>query len=114
MNAQRTKLTAPPAEIELIYQQRGDSHVFIATGFAGFYYSSTMLKTSFDEVAHALGLHISELCGKPASYRLPMTFEEFRDCLKDSNDEDDTDIAELVRRNSIIAQVAPGECGVSR
>lgn len=112
MNPQRTKLTTPPAEIELIYQRRGDSHVFVATGFAGFYYSSTMLKTSFEEVAHALGLHISALCGKPASYRLPMTFEQFRDCLQDSNDEDG--IAELVRRNSIIAQVSSGEFAASR
>lgn len=113
MNAQRTKLSNPPTKIELVYQARGESHVFTATGFAGFYYSSTGLKTSFDEVAMALGMHISALCGKTASYRLAMTFEEFRECLEGSNSED-IDIADLVRRNSITAQVASGEYGLTR
>jgi hypothetical protein len=91
----------PPAEIELIYQNPNGRHVFTATGIAGFYYSSNSLEKTFNEVAMALGLHISRLYGTVAIYHLDRDLAEFTQLLE--TPEEDADVADLLLKSTIIA-----------
>jgi hypothetical protein len=110
MTNKRTVKGLPPAKVELIYQKVGQhSHVFTATSVPGFYYGSTSLERTFNEVARALGVHISRLYNTPATYQLATSLTEFRNRLKTEIKEDDAEyISELLLKNSVIANMASG------
>jgi hypothetical protein len=104
--AQRSERGLPPAEVELVYQEVGGSHVFTAPGIGGFYYSSTSLETTFEEVAHALGLHVSRLYEVEAEYHLSMSLKEFRKHRKPQAEED---VSDVLLRNFVTAKMASSD-----
>jgi hypothetical protein len=95
-----------PAEINLVYQQLGQSHVFTAPNIGGFYYSSTSLEKTFSEAAAALSLHVSRLYKVEASYKLGLSLADFKRKVSAEDSDDDSDVPDLLVKNTVIAKIS--------
>jgi hypothetical protein len=103
-----------PAEINLVYQQLGQSHVFTAPNIGGFYYSSTSLEKTFNEAAAALSLHVSRLYKVEASYKLGLSFADFKRKVNAEDSDDDSDVPDLLVKNTVIAKIALNKSSAAR
>ena len=67
----------PPAKIPLAYRKVGETHVFTASGFTGFYMGHAELRIAYENVARALGEHVSKVSGRKVDYALEMGYADF-------------------------------------
>jgi hypothetical protein len=73
---------SPPAEVMLVYRKVGQSHVFTAIDFPGFYIGSSSLEHAFEQAARGLSQHVSKLYGSSVDYIFNPNFLEFKKRLK--------------------------------
>ena len=74
--------TPPPERIPLVYRMVGETHVFTADGFVGFYVGSSNLSNAFNQLAPALSDHVSTALGCQLSYSMESPFADFESHLK--------------------------------
>lgn len=67
----------PPSVISLAYKAVGNTHVFYAPDYRGYYIGSSSLRTAYDSAEAALGEHITRLYGVTVEYQMSGDFESF-------------------------------------